>query len=90
MKNNVGCSSSSNTDDGYKEYKPMYVKQNEWKNTGTPDGEVKVFYPTLEEFSDFKRYIEKIERQNAHLSAGICKVREGTNYFFIRLTYIFI
>ena len=55
-------------------YKPMFTKQQEWKNTGTEDYPIPVFYPTMEEFSDFGKYIEHIERQNAHMVAGICKV----------------
>ncbi|CAI2332999.1 unnamed protein product [Caenorhabditis sp. 36 PRJEB53466] len=40
--------------------------------TGT--SAVLTFYPTLEEFKDFNRYIRKIEKEGAHLKAGIAKI----------------
>ncbi|CAK5045096.1 unnamed protein product [Meloidogyne enterolobii] len=54
--------------------KIMFTRQDEWKNTGSPDGEIKVFRPTMEEFKNFGKYMEYIEQQNAHLSSGVCKV----------------
>ncbi|KAL3120823.1 hypothetical protein niasHT_008115 [Heterodera trifolii] len=55
-------------------YRPIYTKEKEWVNTGTADGEIMVFRPTMEEFSNFSKYIETIERSRAHLSSGVCKV----------------
>lgn len=55
-------------------YKPIYSKQKEWVNTGTTDGEIMVFHPTLEEFANFSKYVQTIEQSNAHLASGICKV----------------
>ena len=52
----------------------MFTRQDECKNTGSPDGEIKVFRPTMEEFKNFGKYMEYIEQQNAHLSSGVCKV----------------
>lgn len=40
--------------------------------TGT--SAVLTFYPTMEEFKDFKKYIETVERNGAHLTAGIAKI----------------
>ncbi|KAK6026041.1 JmjC domain protein [Ostertagia ostertagi] len=42
--------------------------------TGTPGFEVFTFYPTLEEFKDFKGCIQKIEAVGAHRRSGICKI----------------
>ncbi|KJH48248.1 JmjC domain protein [Dictyocaulus viviparus] len=42
--------------------------------TGTIGFEVFTFYPTNEEFKDFKGYIQKIEAVGAHRRSGICKV----------------
>uniref|UniRef100_A0A158PER9 JmjC domain-containing protein n=1 Tax=Angiostrongylus costaricensis TaxID=334426 RepID=A0A158PER9_ANGCS len=42
--------------------------------TGPAGFEVFTFYPTIEEFKDFKGYIQKIEDVGAHRRSGICKV----------------
>ncbi|KAK5969054.1 JmjC domain protein [Trichostrongylus colubriformis] len=42
--------------------------------TGTSGYEVFTFYPTLEEFRDFKGCIQKIEAIGAHRRSGICKI----------------
>uniref|UniRef100_A0A158P9E9 JmjC domain-containing protein n=1 Tax=Angiostrongylus cantonensis TaxID=6313 RepID=A0A158P9E9_ANGCA len=42
--------------------------------TGPAGFEVFTFYPTIEEFRDFKGYIQKIEDVGAHRRSGICKV----------------
>jgi hypothetical protein len=65
---------SNGSDNGISNEKPIFTKQKEWVNTGTPDGEIKVFHPTMEEFANFPKYIEKLEREQAHLSSGVCKV----------------
>nr|CAD2173076.1 unnamed protein product [Meloidogyne enterolobii] len=33
-----------------------------------------IFHPTEEEFKDFVKYIEHIEKQNVHIASGICKI----------------
>nr|CAD2205227.1 unnamed protein product [Meloidogyne enterolobii] len=33
-----------------------------------------IFHPTEEEFKDFVKYIEHIEKQNVHIASGICKL----------------
>uniref|UniRef100_A0A7I4Y7A7 [histone H3]-trimethyl-L-lysine(9) demethylase n=1 Tax=Haemonchus contortus TaxID=6289 RepID=A0A7I4Y7A7_HAECO len=42
--------------------------------TGTAGYEVFTFYPTFEEFKDFKGCIQKIEAIGAHRRSGICKI----------------
>ncbi|KAK6057499.1 hypothetical protein COOONC_04983 [Cooperia oncophora] len=42
--------------------------------TGTAGFEVFTFYPTYEEFKDFKGCIQKIEAVGAHRRSGICKI----------------
>uniref|UniRef100_A0A914HNN2 [Histone H3]-trimethyl-L-lysine(9) demethylase n=1 Tax=Globodera rostochiensis TaxID=31243 RepID=A0A914HNN2_GLORO len=56
------------------DYRPIYSKEREWINSGTPDGEIMTFHPTMEEFSNFSNYIETIERSKAHLASGVCKI----------------
>ncbi|KAF1765891.1 hypothetical protein GCK72_005844 [Caenorhabditis remanei] len=57
---------------------PVAISPNHLKNhplhkpTGT--SEVLTFYPTMEEFRDFSRYIRVIEQKGAHLNAGIAKI----------------
>ncbi len=40
---------------------------------GIPIPEAKIYRPTLEEFKDFRKFIEKIEAEGAG-EAGICKI----------------
>ncbi|KAJ1374257.1 hypothetical protein KIN20_036908 [Parelaphostrongylus tenuis] len=49
--------------------------------TGPAGFEVFTFYPTLEEFKDFKAYIQKIEAVGAHRRSGICKVVAPEGWF---------
>ncbi|VDO93762.1 unnamed protein product [Heligmosomoides polygyrus] len=42
--------------------------------TGPAGFEVFTFYPSLEEFKDFKGYVQKIEAVGAHRRSGICKI----------------
>lgn len=52
----------------------------EWKMNVSvvPDFEIPVFAPKLEEFSDFKSYVEKLER--FYSSFGIVQVSEATTF----------
>jgi hypothetical protein len=59
------------SDSGISYKKPKFTKLKEWVNTGTPDGVIKVFQPTIKEFANFSKYIEKVELQT---QSGICKV----------------
>lgn len=47
-------------------------KENPWINTGTKD--IKVYYPTMKEMTNFTDFIKQIEEDKAHLASGICKV----------------
>jgi hypothetical protein len=51
---------------------PIYPKVEEWTNTGTQP--IMIFYPTMEEISNFSELIKQIEKKGAHLSSGIAKV----------------
>lgn len=44
--------------------------------TLNPSARIMTFYPTMEEFRNFSRYIAYIESQGAH-RAGLAKVRGG-------------
>lgn len=55
--------------------------------TGPAGFEVFTFYPSLEEFKDFKGYVQKIEAVGAHRRSGICKVRQ--KYASFRLVAAF-
>jgi len=41
--------------------------------SGLPISEARVYRPTMEEFKDFRKFVEKIEAEGAG-EAGICKV----------------
>lgn len=63
------------------DYKPNYIKKEEWRNTGTK--EIMVFHPTLEEMNDFPAYIQKCEDLGAAEASGICKVMKRFIYWML-------
>lgn len=54
------------------EYKPKFGPKSKLSDKGTR--QIPIFYPTMNEMSDFSAYIEQIERKSAHLESGIAKV----------------
>lgn len=48
---------------------------------------IMTFYPTMEEFKNFSRYIAYIESQGAH-KAGLAKVSIGAAFTPISLLYV--
>lgn len=58
--------------------------------TLNPSARIMTFYPTMEEFRNFSRYIAYIESQGAH-RAGLAKVRsKAANLLGSRCTSIFV
>lgn len=53
-----------------------------------PDFKIPVFAPNLEDFRNFKSYVEKLER--FYSSAGLVKVSEVTTFLTISIVFIII